>query len=146
MRCSLQIRVSHGKAQTTPDLGSGGACLPGPQGKYIPVSQLGGLSFACDSPLLPTYPLGVGSNSSARFAGEEMGRERTHSFSHLQDVINSLNSRQISTRGVLGVGGAGDHLAMEPHMSGERQVSGGMALSSGDPPRGTEMCLLPKPR
>lgn len=96
MRCSFQIRVSHGKAQTTPDLGAGGPCLPGPQGKYTPVSQLGGLSSACDSPLLPAYPLGVGSNSSARFAGEEMGRERTHSFSHLQDVLNSLNRWQIT--------------------------------------------------
>ena len=82
-RYSFHIRVSHGKAQTTPDLGAGGACLLGPQGKYTPGSQLGGVSSAHDSPLILAYPLGVGSNLSVRFAGEEMGHERTHSFSHL---------------------------------------------------------------
>ena len=60
-------------------------------------SQFRGVSSACDSPLLPAYPLGVGSNLSVRFAGEEMGLERTHSFSHLQDVLNSLNTWQITT-------------------------------------------------
>ena len=41
-------------------------------------------------------PFGCG-KQFVRFAGEEMGLERTHSFLHLQDVLNSLNRWQITT-------------------------------------------------
>ena len=82
-----------------PVSGAGGSCHLGPQGRHSPRPlALDSKEYSLHVTALSSLPTlwGVGSNLPTRFAGEEMGWERTCSFSKLQDVLNNPNRWQIT--------------------------------------------------